>query len=357
MNIIRSRFLAPITLGLLLTACTSSKMARYDAFDQAEISQSRGNYVSGRFFGKTVLAVNPRVESRRVGSVTNTAIEWKTNVVTTRVTNLVITLSTNQASAVSTNDLPPAPLQASESAAEESGDGVAGEGNEAGEPTEGIAAQSGAPTNRVIALPLTNYTASSGLSVSSIAAAGGFTESIQKTDGLNTQISVVTNNQMVTTQFNQVVTLETNMAISVLTNQIVEAVTNTTVIAINEVVADHYLVTELIAPSDFVLAPSESLVLLVDGKRMSFSATNSIASFVGRRGFASTLYRVPEGTFQEIADAEDVRVRLRGVNSVIDREMPRSARKEFARFGGKPEHSEADEVEEEGGGSSASPHR
>ena len=324
MNIINLS-LTPLAVALLFSACTTRKMARYDAFDQAEVSHVKGNYVSGRFFGKTVLALNPRVESRLVESLTNIVTEWKTNIVVTRVTNLVVTLSTNQATAISTNDLPPVPAQPTEDDLEMAGNAVA----EAG--------ITDAPTNTVATAsiqtePLTNITASTGMIMSSIASPGGTTESAQRVDGLNRQISVITNNQMITTQFNQLVTLETNSTVTILTNQMVEAVTNITVLDTNIIERDFYLVTELISPPEFVLAPPESLVILIDGERRAFSPTNSTAAFVGRRGFTSTLYPVPADTFEKIAEAKEVRMRLRGVNSVIDLEVPRSAKQDFAQF-------------------------
>lgn len=316
---------------LLIAGCASRPTVRYDDFDRAEIAQSSGNYVSGRYAGKTVLALNPRRETRRIEAVTNTVVTFHTNQVKVVMTNLAITLSTNFTTALSTNDNPPAPAETSAAAgAPEDAGSLAADTN--APPT--VAA---APTNAPVVVvvpppPLTNETVTSGLNLSAIQGNNQLTETAQRVSGLLRQISVVTNNQTITSQFNELVTAETNRNLTTITNVLVTSITNVTVVAMNSVVHDTYLFTELIAPADFTLAAGESLVLLIDGERFAFAQTNSPAAFTARKPFTSTLYRVPPDLFGRIAAANRVRVRLKGQSSVIERDLPKGTQAEFKEF-------------------------
>lgn len=319
---------------LLIAGCASRPTVRYDDFDRAEIAQSSGNYVSGRYAGKTVLALNPRRETRRIEAVTNTVITFHTNQVKVVMTNLAITFSTNFTTALSTNDNPPAPpapapaeTTAATDAAEDAASPV-----DTNAPPAVAAAPTNAPVVVVVPPPLTNETVTAGLNVSAILGNNQLTETAQRVSGLLRQISVVTNNQTITTQLNELVTVETNRNLTTVTNTVVTAVTNVTVVATNLAVHDTFLFTELIAPSDFTLAPGESLVLLIDGERFAFAQTNSPAAFTTRKPFTSTLYRVPPDVFGRIASANRVRVRLKGQSSVIERDLPKGTQVEFKEF-------------------------
>jgi hypothetical protein len=72
--------------------------------------------------------------------------------------------------------------------------------------------------------------------------------------------------------------------------------------------------------------------MLVDGVRYGFSPSPSSTSLVGRRGYNSTLYRVPPEVFVAIANAKVVKLRFKGVSSVVEREMNASSRKHFRQF-------------------------
>ena len=116
------------------------------------------------------------------------------------------------------------------------------------------------------------------------------------------------------------------------TNTSVVSVTNVIITPTNGVAYDYFLYSELIPPPDFTLAPGESLILLVDGVRHGFSQGQSGTAFVARKGFTSSLYRVPPEVLVAIANARDVRVRFRGVNSVVERTLSRSSRQNFREF-------------------------
>ncbi len=95
---------------------------------------------------------------------------------------------------------------------------------------------------------------------------------------------------------------------------------------------DHYLYTELATTTDFSLAPGESLVLLTDGERHAFAPTNSQTVFVGRRGFASTLYPVPVDIFVKIVNSRETKVRLKGTGAVLDQELSSANRQRFREY-------------------------
>jgi hypothetical protein len=95
---------------------------------------------------------------------------------------------------------------------------------------------------------------------------------------------------------------------------------------------DYYLYTEFTPPPDFTLQSGESLVLLVDGVRHGLAPTNSQTSFVARKGFQSNLYRVPPELLADIANAKEVKLRLKGVNAVLERDLNYWSRKNFRQF-------------------------
>ena len=82
----------------------------------------------------------------------------------------------------------------------------------------------------------------------------------------------------------------------------------------------------------FALASGESLILLVDGVRYGFATSTSGTAFIGRRGYTSNLYRVPPDVLIAIANAKEVKLRFRGVNSVVERTMNDSSRMNFRKF-------------------------
>jgi len=84
---------------------------------------------------------------------------------------------------------------------------------------------------------------------------------------------------------------------------------------------DYYLYTELTAPPDFTLSSGESLILLIDGERYAFASANPQTIFPARRGFLTTFYRVSPEVLVDIANAQQVRLRLKGVNTVVERRM------------------------------------
>jgi hypothetical protein len=324
----------PLLLALILfsAACAPRTSVRHDDFDRAIIAQLRGNYVSGRIFGKTVLTLNPRRETRSIQWVTNTAVEFETNHVATAVTNLLVTSSTNYATALSTNDNPPSAAPSSVPTRTEEDAVISDSGQTnilSGHVDSGL-------TNKVVTAlpppPLTNQTVTSGMNRSVLRGNNQLNETAQELQGTIRQISFVTNNQTVTSQLNEIVTIETNKSISFLTNQAITAVTNVSRVETNILVHDYYLFTELIAPQDFTPISGESLILLIDGERFGFTATNSTAAFVGRKRFTTTFYKVPEDLFSKIASAKEVRLRIRGINAVIERELTDDNQEIFQEF-------------------------
>ena len=111
-----------------------------------------------------------------------------------------------------------------------------------------------------------------------------------------------------------------------------DRVTNVTIVPTNTLASDHFLYTEMTPPSDFTLQSGESLVLLVDGARYGLTQSQPAAAFVGRKGFTTGMYRVPPEVLVAIANAQEVRLRFKGVNSAIEREMNQSSRDNFKKF-------------------------
>ena len=86
---------------------------------------------------------------------------------------------------------------------------------------------------------------------------------------------------------------------------------------------DYYLVAEFTPSPDFTLQNTgESLVLLIDGVRQGFSSTNSQHVVKGRPGVVAALYPVAPEVLIQIANAQDVRMRIKGTTSVIDERVP-----------------------------------
>jgi hypothetical protein len=154
----------------------------------------------------------------------------------------------------------------------------------------------------------------------------------QVTSQYNNQVSASSNNTTVTTQFSRNITAETNMVITAVTNQTILPITNIAIFGTNLVVRDYFLLVELLPPPDFNLQPGESLVLLVDGRRYAFSPSNPQSVFVARKGYVSNFYKTTAEVLLGIANAREVRIRLKGVNNVIERTMPKSAQANFRKF-------------------------
>jgi hypothetical protein len=149
---------------------------------------------------------------------------------------------------------------------------------------------------------------------------------------LNSQLSTKSNNLTISSLTNLVISAETNQVVTYVTNTSVVSATNFIVTPTNGVAYEYFLYTELIPPTDFILAQGESLILLVDGVRYGFSPSPSSTALVGRRGYNSTLYRVPPEVFVAIANAKVVKIRFRGVSSVVEREMNSASRRHFREF-------------------------
>ncbi|MEP6662330.1 MAG: hypothetical protein ABJC04_01585 [Verrucomicrobiota bacterium] len=82
----------------------------------------------------------------------------------------------------------------------------------------------------------------------------------------------------------------------------------------------YYLFTEVIAPADFTLQPGESLILNIDDEIVALASTNS-PSFNGRKRFVTTFYPVQPEMLTKLAKASTVRIRIKGANSVIDKQL------------------------------------
>lgn len=140
------------------------------------------------------------------------------------------------------------------------------------------------------------------------------------------------NNALVTISENETVSIETNLVTTVTTNVVVSTITNTILVPTNLPVHEYYLVVEYTPPPDFTLQSGESLVLIVDGVRHALVQTNTRGVLAPRRGFAVAAYKATVRLFVDIANAKEVRLRLKGSNAVIEKTMSAQSRAKFRDF-------------------------
>ena len=317
------KFLGIFLGAVLLAGCSGAHKkgtSKFDDYDALQVDQMVGNKVSSGVIQKTIVCLNARRESRRVTAITNISVVQVTNQTVTAVTNQTVSVATNFLFTVMTNLAPltPGPLPAPGA--------------------ENAVATSPPETNAVLAATNTGPALSTNVTVS-LAANQSATTSPNQT-AANSQLVRTINNQFTTSSNNLTIAVMTNLIVSADTNQTVNYVTNSSIASITNIVItptnllayDYFLYTEMTPPADFTLASGESLILLVDGVRYGFAQGQSGTAFVGRRNFMSGLYRVPPEVLVAIANAKDVRIRFKGVNSVVERTMNDSSKQNFKTF-------------------------
>lgn len=314
--------------AVLLAGCASSAkkgVSRYDEYEAVRIDQMAGNNISKGVFERTIICLNARRETRQVTALTNVAVAPATNQIVNAVTNQTISISTNFLVTTMTNLVPAIATQppAAPGAATASGEGA--------DPALADAATLPPLTNTPVQIS-TNLTATLASNQSASTSPNQATANQQLVRTLNNQISTTSNNLTVVLMTNLVVTTETNEVVSYVTNSLVTLVTNVSIVPTNLLVAEYYLYTEMTPPSDFTLQSGESLVLLVDGVRYGFAQSPPASAFIGRKGYVTTMYRVPPDVLVAIANAQEVRLRFKGVNSAIEREMNQASRDRFKQF-------------------------
>ncbi len=298
--------------------CATGNMSRYDEFEKVKVDRMVGNNVRGNVsvFEKTIVCLNAMRETRWPGPVTNQAVNYTTNYVVTSVTNLTVSTSANQQIASATNALAVPPATFAPAA-------VAGETNQS---TASLNASNNSTANGETISTTSNQSvaASPNQKVTS--------GTVQTVRMLNNQITVATNNLSITSGTNQITIIETNYVITTFTNQSVVPVTNVTVVSPEQPLADYYLFTEITPPLDFALQPGESLVLLIDGTRHAFAPATPRSGWTTRRGFLTTFYKVPADMLIGVANASEVKLRIKGSNVTIERQLNRSCRQHIREF-------------------------
>jgi hypothetical protein len=315
--------------AVLLAGCASSAkkgVSRYDEYEAVRIDQMAGNNISKGVFERTIICLNARRETRQVTALTNVAVAPATNQIVTAVTNQTISISTNFLVTTMTNLSPAASPQPGTTAP-----AAAAASGEAAEPALADAAILPPLTNTPVQIS-SNLTATLASNQSASTSPNQATANQQIVRTLNNQISTTSNNLTVVLMTNLVVTTETNEVVNYVTNSFVTLVTNVSIVPTNLLVAEYYLYTEMTPPADFTLQSGESLVLLVDGVRYGFAQSQPSAAFIGRKGYITTMYRVPPDVLVAIANAQEVRLRFKGVNSAIEREMNQASRDRFKQF-------------------------
>ncbi len=308
--------------GCLAAGCVGTRksgISQYDPFNAIQVDQMVGNNVSGKMMERTVLCLNARRETRAVTAWTNEAVLLFTNPVVTAVTNMMVSLATNYSVTATTNLNPltaSAPAEAPELAVKDAGATAAPE-------TAADSALAAGSTNMSFAAA-TNQTLMQG--------SGQTTRNIQVTRNISHQTTIALDQSSVTSATNCLLTAETNWAVHFSTNFVISAVTNVSITPTAAVAHAYYLYTELLAPPDFSLLGGESLVLLVDGQRHGFTASHARDPFIVRKGYASTLYPVTPDVLVAIANAQEVKIRVNGISSVIEKEMTARSRQNVRTF-------------------------
>lgn len=307
-----------ILLAAALAGCSGPSpkgSARFDEYDSVKIEQMVGNTVSRRPLQKTIVCLNARREARAITAITNTIVTSVTNQFVSAVTNLTVTVSTNVVYSGMTNLAPALPVAVVQPA-----------GDTAAETNAPVAANPAANLS-------TNVTVSVASNSSGSSAPNQRQANNQTIRTFNNQLTSSSNNLSIALMTNMVVTAETNMVINYATNTSIASVTNVIVTPTNGIAYDYFLFTEMMTPPDFTPVPQgETLVLLVDGVRHAFTVAQSTAAFVPRKGFATTLYRTTPEVLVALANAKEIRLRVKGSSSVIEREMNNSSRENFRKF-------------------------
>jgi hypothetical protein len=320
-----------LSLGVILLAGCSGVhkkgVSHYDDYDGVRIDQMVGNSVSGAVFQKVIVCLNARREAHLVTAMTSVSVTPVTNQVVTPTTNQTISVSTNYLVTTMTNLVPAAPTGSAPAAAAAETNETANVANAALADAATLPPLTNAPTTVA-----TNVTLSVANNKSATSGANQSTANNQLVRTLNNQITTTSNNLTIALMTNLVVTAETNEVINYITNTTISSVTNVTTIPTNYLAYDYYLYTEMTPPPDFILQNGESLVLLVDGVRYGLTLGPPASAFIGRRGFVSGLYRVPPQVLVAIANAREVRIRFKGVNTAIERDMNTASRENFKAF-------------------------
>jgi hypothetical protein len=319
-----------ILAAALLAGCSSTYrkgISQVDEFDAVKVDQMVGNNISGAPFQKVIVCLNARRETRHITALTNVDVRSFTNAAINSITNETITFATNFLVTTMTNLMPALPGQTT--AASPTGEAAAAAA--ATPPTDApLAAVTNAPP---LVQGSTNVTASLAQNNSATAGPTQRGANAQVIRTFNNQITTQTNNLSITLMTNLVVTGETNAIVAFLTNYTVSSVTNMTIEPANVLEHDYFLYSEIVPPADFSLQSSgESLILLVDGVRYGLTSSPSSTAFIARKGYNSTLYRVPPELLVAIANAKEVRVRFKGQGSVIERTMNERSRENFKTF-------------------------
>lgn len=265
-----------------------------------------GNAVSADVFSRTLVCLNAARESKGFIAQTNISINYNTNYVVTSTTNLTVTTSGNLQIASVTN---------------------------------AIALSLSTDTNAPTTPSSTVNNASSGLTSStsrneSVATApnqnirSGSIQTVTTTSGQGT---VNHDSLAITTGTNEVVTVETNFIVTTITNQVITPVTNIVVKTSENPIADYFLYTE-IAPAEFNLASGESLIVLADGVRFGCTSAAPQTAWETRRGYLTTYYKVAPEVITAIANAKEVKLRIKGTSGTLERTMNRSSRENFREF-------------------------
>lgn len=300
-----------VPLGILvitMAGCTSPHVSRFDEFEKLKVDKMQANAVSGAVFARTLVCLNAARESRGYVAETNITVTFTTNHVVTSTTNLTVSTSNNRQFASLTNVVATPPP-----AADTNGTPVAAS---ASAPSQSSGVTTATTQNESLATS-PNQTVRSG--------------TIQVVTTLNSQVTAGQGTLSITSGTNDVSTVETNYVVTTVTNQVVVPVTNVVVKLSEQPVADYYLYTE-IAPADFPLALGESLIVLADGVRYGCTNATPQSAWESRRGFLTTYYKVPPEVILAIANAEEVKLRIKGTTGTLERKMSRASRAHFREF-------------------------
>ncbi len=296
-----------VLISVSLAACSSSRISHYDEFEKIKVDKMAGNSVSANVFSRTLVCLNAARESKGFVAQTNTTISFTTNYVVTSTTNLTVATSGNTQIASLTNT-----IATTITAADTNITQVAVNSGNSG--SSGLTTSTARNESVAIA---PNQNVRSG--------------SIQVVTTLNGQVTLNRDSLSITSGTNEVITVETNYIVTTITNQIIAPVTNVVVKTSENPVSDYFLYTE-IAPAEFSLAFGESLVVLADGVRFGCTQATPQTAWETRRGFLTTYYKVAPEVITAVANAKEVKLRIKGTTGTLERTMNGSSRENFRDF-------------------------
>ncbi len=302
----RAHFTLLWVLAAIVAGCSTMRTSKVDEFEEVRIDELHNNEVSTGILNRTLVCFNVRREVQKITVWTNHSVVLITNKVLHYVTNLVVTSGTNYQTALTTNVVQHVP-------------GV--ETNELSEAIEDRSRQTPSTNVSIVLSRGTTFSRGSGQT----------TLAMLTLRQRSQQTTLPGNGFEVLSLENETLSFETNMVITVHTNFTITAVTNLSILPTNLLVERFYVILEY-SPPDLPIQAGEPLLLRVDGIRYMLEPASPRSPVIPRRGFALTSYHIDPQLLLSIANAKQVKLRIKGINCVIEKDMSFASRARLRGF-------------------------